>query len=97
MSDGAEQLQDPFVVACIPAFNEEGTIARVVLMAERYVGRVVVCDDGSVDLTGAIAEGLRAVGCGISGTLTEIMNGLGLKVKIAASSNRCVEDPWILV
>ena len=27
----------PFVVACIPAFNEEASIARVVLMAERYV------------------------------------------------------------
>ena len=50
-----------FVVACIPAFNEEGTIARVVLMAERFVDRVVVCDDRSVDLTGAIAEGLGAV------------------------------------
>ena len=27
----------PLVVACVLAFNEEGTIARVVLMAERYV------------------------------------------------------------
>jgi len=46
----------PFVVACVPAFNEEGTIARVVLMAERYVDRVVVCDDGSHDLTCPIAK-----------------------------------------
>jgi len=51
----------PFVVACIPAFNEEASIARVVLMAERFVDRVVVCDDGSGDLTGEIAEGLGAV------------------------------------
>jgi len=51
----------PFVVACVPAFNEEGTIARVVLMAERYVDRVVVCDDGSGDLTGEIAGALGAV------------------------------------
>ena len=50
-----------FVVACIPAFNEEASIARVVLMAERFVDRVVVCDDGSGDLTGEIAEGLGAV------------------------------------
>ena len=49
------------IIACIPAFNEEGTIARVVLMAERYVDRVVVCDDGSGDLTGEIAGGLGAV------------------------------------
>ena len=45
------------------------------VQAKKYVDRVVVCDDGSVDLTGVIAEGLRVVGCGISGTLTEIMNG----------------------
>jgi len=61
MSDGAEQPQDPFVVACIPAFNEERNIGGVVVRAKRYVDRVVVCDDGSVDLTGAIAEGLGAV------------------------------------
>jgi uncharacterized protein involved in exopolysaccharide biosynthesis len=30
--------------------------ASRVRMAERYVDRVVVCDDGSRDLTGAIAE-----------------------------------------
>jgi len=51
----------PFVVACIPAFNEEGSIAGVVVRAGKYVDRVVVCDDGSVDLTGEIAEGLGAV------------------------------------
>jgi glycosyltransferase involved in cell wall biosynthesis len=48
------------VAACIPAFNEEATIARVVLLAERYVDRVFVCDDGSTDLTGIIAEALSA-------------------------------------
>jgi len=51
----------PLVVACIPAYNEEGSIAGVVVQARKYVDRVVVCDDGSRDLTGAIAEGLGAV------------------------------------
>jgi glycosyltransferase involved in cell wall biosynthesis len=51
----------PLVVACIPAFNEGRGIGGVVVRAVRYVDRVVVCDDGSVDLTGAIAEGLGAV------------------------------------
>jgi len=51
----------PFVVACIPAFNEEATIARVVLLAERHVDQVFVCDDGSTDMTGNIAEALGAV------------------------------------
>lgn len=51
----------PFVVACIPAYNEEKTIAGVVVQALKFVDRVVVCDDGSRDLTGEIAEGLGAV------------------------------------
>ncbi|MGB9774849.1 MAG: hypothetical protein ACPL4I_12700 [Bacteroidota bacterium] len=32
----------PFIVAGIPAFNEERTIASVVLKAQRYVDKVVV-------------------------------------------------------
>lgn len=50
----------PFVVVGVPAFNEERTIARVVLEAQKYADKVVVCDDGSTDLTGAIAERLGA-------------------------------------
>ena len=61
MPDGAEQPQDPFVVACVPAFNEEGRIASVIVRARRRVDAVVVCDDGSGDLTGEIAGGLGAV------------------------------------
>ena len=61
MSDRAEQPQGPFVITCIPAYNVERSIAGVVVRAKKYADRVVVCDDGSVDLTGAIAEGLGAV------------------------------------
>jgi glycosyltransferase involved in cell wall biosynthesis len=50
----------PFVVVGIPAFNEENTIARVVLEAQKYADAVVVCDDGSKDLTANIAERLGA-------------------------------------
>jgi glycosyltransferase involved in cell wall biosynthesis len=50
----------PFVVACIPAYNEEKSIARVVIEAQRYVDRVIVCDDGSNDLTGETARRLGA-------------------------------------
>jgi len=38
----------PSVVACILAFNEERSIAGVVVQVRRYVDRVVVCDDGSI-------------------------------------------------
>ena len=49
------------IVACIPAFNEEKTIARVVLSAQKFVDKVIVCDDGSDDMTAQIAQSLGAV------------------------------------
>ena len=49
--DGAK----PFVVVGIPAFNEEKSIARVVLESRKFANEVVVCDDGSSDLTAEIA------------------------------------------
>ena len=54
-------MHQPLIVIGIPAFNEEKTIARVVLDAQKYSDIVVVCDDGSGDLTGEIAERLGAV------------------------------------
>jgi len=54
------EVEKPFIVAAIPAYNEERGIAKVVLLAQRYVDRVVVCDDGSTDMTAEIAEGLGA-------------------------------------
>ena len=47
---------EPFVVACIPAYKEEKSIGRVVLLTRRYVDMVVVCDDGSGDLTGEVVD-----------------------------------------
>jgi hypothetical protein len=59
---GAEAVgAKPLVVIGIPAFNEERTIAKVVLQARQYADVVVVCDDGSGDLTAGIAAGLGAV------------------------------------
>jgi len=49
------------VVVGIPAYNEEKTIARVVLGAQKHAHVVVVCDDGSTDLTSEIAERLGAI------------------------------------
>jgi len=50
----------PYVIACIPAYNEEKRIARVILLAQKHVNKVIVCDDGSTDLTGKIARRLGA-------------------------------------
>jgi glycosyltransferase involved in cell wall biosynthesis len=46
----------PSIVAGIPAYNEEKTIAEVVLKAGCHVGEVLVCDDGSKDMTQIIAR-----------------------------------------
>jgi len=51
----------PFIVVGIPAYNEEKTIAKVVLQAKKYADEVVICDDGSSDLTGEIAWQMGAV------------------------------------
>jgi glycosyltransferase involved in cell wall biosynthesis len=48
------------VVAAIPAFNVERTIARLVLEAHKFVDVVLVCDDGSTDSTAEIAERMGA-------------------------------------
>jgi glycosyltransferase involved in cell wall biosynthesis len=50
----------PLVVVGIPAFNEEKTIAKVVLRAQQFSGKVVVCDDGSADSTCEIAKHMGA-------------------------------------
>jgi glycosyltransferase involved in cell wall biosynthesis len=46
------------VVVCIPAYNEEKTIAKVVVSAKKFADTVIVCDDGSSDMTGEIARNL---------------------------------------
>jgi len=48
--------REPVVVACIPAYNEEDTIGAVVSKALKHVDLVIVCDDGSTDLTGEVAR-----------------------------------------
>jgi glycosyltransferase involved in cell wall biosynthesis len=49
------------VVVCIPAFNEEATIAKVIIGVSRYAETIIVCDDGSTDMTGEIAQALGAI------------------------------------
>ena len=50
----------PLILACIPAYNVEKTIAKVVVQTKKYVDKVIVCDDGSSDMTGEIATKLGA-------------------------------------
>lgn len=48
-------------LALIPAYNEEATIAKVIIACEDYVDEVIVLDDGSTDATARIAEALGIV------------------------------------
>lgn len=50
----------PRIAVVIPAFNEEQAIASVVLTAKKFADLVIVCDDGSQDMTGEIAKKLGA-------------------------------------
>jgi len=50
----------PFIIACVPAYNEERTIAQVIIKTMKHVDKVIVCDDGSKDMTGEIARRLGA-------------------------------------
>jgi len=49
------------VVCAIPAYNEELTIASIVLLAKQYVDEVIVIDDGSKDRTVELAKKAGAI------------------------------------
>ena len=48
-------------LVCIPAFNEEKPIVDVIKKSLKYVDQVIVCDDGSSDLTAEKAKIAGAV------------------------------------
>jgi glycosyltransferase involved in cell wall biosynthesis len=49
------------VVVGIPAFNEEENIAAIILKLKKITNKIIVCNDGSSDLTSKIAEELGAI------------------------------------
>lgn len=49
------------MIVAIPALNEEEHIAKVVVGALKHTPNVLVCDDGSTDMTGEIAGRLGAI------------------------------------
>ena len=49
------------VIIGIPAFNEEENIAAIVIKLKRKYDHVLVCDDGSSDMTHDIASSLGAI------------------------------------
>lgn len=49
--DKGFETTGPYIVICIPAFNEEKTIGHIVSQSKMYGRQILVCDDGSVDHT----------------------------------------------
>ena len=48
------------IIVGIPAFNEEKNIAVVITQLKKIVDKIIVCNDGSSDLTSDIAEKMGA-------------------------------------
>jgi len=48
------------IIVGIPAFNEEKNIAVLIIQLKKIADKIIVCNDGSTDLTSKIAEGLGA-------------------------------------
>lgn len=49
------------VVIGIPAYNEEKNIASILLKLKKVTNLIIVCNDGSTDFTGEIANNLGAI------------------------------------
>lgn len=49
------------VVVGIPAYNEEKNIGAIIIKLKKVVDKIIVCNDGSSDTTGEIAESLGAI------------------------------------
>jgi len=48
------------IVIAIPAFNEEKNIGPIILKLKKISENIIVCDDGSTDMTSEVAESLGA-------------------------------------
>lgn len=49
------------IAAFLPAFNEEASIGAVILKAQKYVDKVIVVNDGSLDKTAEVSESAGAL------------------------------------
>ena len=87
----------------IPAFNEEKNIAKMIVKLKKIYDEIIVCNDGSADLTGEIAENLGAIvinhkqnlgyGAGINSIIKKSKEiGTDILVTFDADGQHKVED-----
>jgi len=51
-------LRKKSIVICVPAYNEEKNIAKLIIDLKKYSNKIIVVDDGSSDYTAKIAKEL---------------------------------------
>jgi glycosyltransferase involved in cell wall biosynthesis len=56
-----QDMKDLQVIVGLPAYNEEKNIAKIILKLQEVTDKIIVCNDGSSDLTGKIAEKMGAI------------------------------------
>jgi len=49
-------IEKKSIVICIPAYNEEKTIAKIIIDLKKYSDKIIVIDDGSTDYTSKIVK-----------------------------------------
>jgi glycosyltransferase involved in cell wall biosynthesis len=49
------------LVIGLPAYNEEKNIAKIIVKLQKVADKIIVCNDGSTDLTGEIAQKMGVV------------------------------------
>jgi glycosyltransferase involved in cell wall biosynthesis len=79
------------VVVGIPCYNEEKTIAKIILQLRGKADRILVCDDGSEDMTLDIA---RALGCKVIRHAHNLGKGAALRSLFIAARE---EEPDVFV
>lgn len=78
-------------VACIPAYNEERTIGKVVVRAQDYVDEVLVCDDHRLRLRYKAREEARAKPCRYGGWRSSAISMGNYAVGKSRSDVDCAE------
>ncbi len=85
---------NPKVIAAIPCFNTQNSIAGVIARAKKYVDEVIVIDDGSSDMTAAEAAfaGAKVINHGLNKGYGEAIKSCFLAAKNSSADVLVIID-----
>lgn len=87
-ANSGTKFGDARVVVGIPCYNEEKSIAKVVIQLRGLADQIIVCDDGSTDMTGDIA---RALGCKVISHIRNQGKGAALRSLFKAAREELLD------